>query len=558
MVANAAPVFECQDITVRYGAVTALSGVTTAFAAGQIHAVVGQNGAGKTTFARVLAGLLRPASGTLRINGRPLAGGDVRQARDAGVALVHQSFALPPSFTAAEAMQFGANGGAFFTRRKLHRRWQAHFDALDVQVQARERVRDLPIETQQGVEIARALVSDAKLLILDEPTAVLSPEGAEKLFTRIRGLKARGVTVILILHKIRELLAIADTVTVLRGGRLIDGPLPCAEIDAHCLAELIMGAGRAAHGEPASTAPIAPAVSDTARAAPVLTTNQSASLAVDGEVKRGHRSLEPKAHQTCGGEAPTVRSAFFTMRNVSTRDDRDGVALKQVNLDIHAGEIVGVAGVEGNGQATLVRALSALVETSEGRIVQADTDITRTPLAERRAMGLRIIPFERNVEGLSLTSALWENWSARTLLQQPLLSWLRPARVRAQCDAALKTWDVRYHDVAQAAGSLSGGNAQKVILAREMDDDARLIIAAQPTRGLDIGATSFVWEAMRRARARGCGLLLISSDLDEIFDIADRVVVMLSGRIVAEFRPPYDLAAVGAAMTSAAMTGAQS
>jgi len=166
---RATPVFECQDVTVRYGAVTALSDITTAFAAGQIHAVVGQNGAGKTTFARVLAGLLRPDAGSLRIHGRPLAGGDVRQARHAGVALVHQSFALPPSFTAAEAMQFGATSGTLFTRKQLQKRWQAHFDALDIPVRAHQRIRDLPIETQQGVEIARALVADAKLLILDEP-----------------------------------------------------------------------------------------------------------------------------------------------------------------------------------------------------------------------------------------------------------------------------------------------------------------------------------------------------------------------------------------------------
>jgi len=516
---RAAPAFECQDVTVRYGAVTALSDVTAAFAAGQIHAVVGQNGAGKTTFARVLAGLLRPDTGSLHIHGRRLAGGDVRQARQAGVALVHQSFALPPSFTAAEAMQFGAAGGAFFTRRALRKRWQAHFDALDIPVQAHQRIRDLPIETQQGVEIARALVSDAQLLILDEPTAVLSPEGAEKLFARIRSLKARGVTVILILHKIRELLAIADTVTVLRGGHLIDGPLPCAGIDAHHLSELIMGTERAANGGDASAMPL-PATA-TVPVAPAPDT--------------------PAARVT----------PVLAMRDVSTRDDREGVALENVNLDIRAGEIVGVAGVEGNGQTTLVRAIAALSETTQGRIVQGDTDVTRLPLAGRRALGLRIIPFERNVEGLSLTSSLWENWSARTLLQQPLLSWLRPQRVRAQCNTALKTWDVRYHNVTQPAGSLSGGNAQKVILSREMDDAARLIIAAQPTRGLDIGATSFVWDAMRQARARGCGLLLISSDLDEIFDIADRVVVMLSGRIVAGFTPPYDLATVGAAMTGA-------
>jgi general nucleoside transport system ATP-binding protein len=225
--------------------------------------------------------------------------------------------------------------------------------------------------------------------------------------------------------------------------------------------------------------------------------------------------------------------------------------MRDVSLRIAPGEIVGVAGVEGNGQRTLVRMVSELAEVRSGRILLSGEDVTRTPLSARRASGLRVIPFERNSEGLSLTSSLWVNWAARQLLLGSILRLINPARYRKECDASLKQWDVRYASTSQAAGSLSGGNAQKLILAREIDAEALLIIAAQPTRGLDVGATAFVWRSLREARARGCGVLFISSDLDELFDISDRLVVMLSGRITAEFRPPYRLADVGAAMTGA-------
>ncbi len=520
---NAEPnAIEVRDVSVEYGDVKALVDVSVGFAPRRIHAVVGQNGAGKTTFARVAAGIVQPVRGALAIGGREIPVGKVGAARAAGIEIVHQSFALPPSFTVAEAMEFGAEGGrGVFTRGELERRWTRHLESLGVTVSPRERIRDLPVETQQAVEIARALVTDAKVLILDEPTAVLSPSGVDKLFERLKVMQANGVTILLILHKIREVLSIAETVTVLRGGRLIEGPIETSATDPHHLASAIIGSSL----EETLSAPDVDA-------------------------------LVGAAEEDAAGAAPTAQAAIagapiLAMRGVSTRSDPEGPALEDITLHIGRGEIVGIAGVEGNGQRTLVRALSHLADLTAGDIVLDGTEVTRRPLSERRAAGLRIIPFERNTEGLSLSSPLWENWSARQLLLGGVLRLINPAQLRKACDAALKSWDVRFSTPNQPAGSLSGGNAQKVILAREIDDSATLIIAAQPTRGLDVGATAFVWKALREAKARGCGILLISSDLDELFDISDRVVVMLSGRISGEFAPPYHLGEVGAAMTGA-------
>jgi len=511
---------ECRDVTVHYGEVAALVGVSVTFSPRMIHAVVGQNGAGKTTFARVAAGLVKPVAGTLSIGGRAVPTGNVNLARGAGVELVHQSFALPPSFTVAEAMEFGATGkGGLYSRRTLEARWAKHLQALGVKVDLRDRIRDLPVEMQQGVEIARALVTEARVLILDEPTAVLSPSGILTLFERLKGLKASGVTIILILHKIREVLAIADTVTVLRGGRLVEGPIATTATDARRLAHSIVGSEEEKALSGADEAALVGAA-------------EPAAAPVDATPQR----VAPPILELCG---------------VSTRSDPEGPALDDVSLIIGCGEIVGIAGVEGNGQRTLVRALSDLADVQSGRIVLAGADVTTTPLRERRAKGLRVIPFERNSEGLSLSSALWENWSARKLLMTNSLRLISPARMRRQCEESLDAWDVLYATATQPAGSLSGGNAQKLILSREVDQEASLIIAAQPTRGLDVGATAFVWRSLREARARGCGVLLISSDLDELFDISDRLVVMLSGRIVGEFLPPYRLGDIGAAMTGA-------
>jgi len=520
MIVGSPAALRCTSISVRYGDFAALTEVSVAFAPKLIHAVVGQNGAGKTTFARVVAGIVKPVSGAIEIDEREVATGHVNRSRAVGVELVHQNFALPPSFTVAEAMEFGARQGRpIFTRRELEARWRRHLENLGVQTRLKDRIRDLPVESQQGVEIARALVADAKLLILDEPTAVLSPSGVEVLFQRLRGLKASGVTILLVLHKIREVLAVADTVTVLRGGRLIEGPVAANAVDARELSAAIIGA------------------------------EAEKTLTVRDEEALVGSDLPAEARQgvTANSKAPTILAAD----RVSTLPDPEGPALTEVSLGIAPGEIVGVAGVEGNGQRTLVRALAGLIAIQSGGIRLNDHDLAGLSTGERRAHGLRVIPFERNSEGLSLSSSLWENWSARQLLRGSPLRLISPARFRGECDRALKRWDVRYSTTLQPAGSLSGGNAQKLILAREVDDDAKLVIAAQPTRGLDVGATAFVWKSLRDATARGCGVLLISSDLDELFDISDRLVVMLSGRIAAEFRPPFRLSDVGAAMTGA-------
>jgi len=497
----------CDDVTVTYGETVALRDVSVAFDPGRIHAVVGQNGAGKTTFARVCAGIVRPTSGRLTIGEQPVPVGNVRASRACGVELVHQSFALPPSFTVAEALEFGSTRrtGPVFSRRALEARWRAHLEALDVPARLGDRIRDLPVETQQGVEIARALVGDAKLLILDEPTAVLAPLAIEQLFTRLRRLSASGVTVLVILHKIREVLAIAETVSVLRAGRLVEALLPRTGLDATSLAQAIVGSAE----------------------------TELTALA---------------AERTIVEEGRAIALAFA---GVSTRAVAGGPGLDDVSLAVACGEIVGIAGVEGNGQRTLVDALAARVPIASGSLQLAARDVTAASLLERRGHGLRIIPFERNIEGLSLASALWQNWSARLLVVGRLLRLINPPRLRAASRTVLERWGVRFGSVDQNAGTLSGGNAQKVVLAREIDDDATLIVAAQPTRGLDISAMAFVWRALRDARDRGCGVIVISSDLDELFDISDRVVVFVSGRIAGEFRPPYDVRVVGEAMTAA-------
>ena len=507
------PALTVANVHVRYGETVALSDVSISFDAGLIHAIVGQNGAGKTTFARMCAGIVTPVSGHLSVFGRPVSAGSVRASRCSGVELVHQSFALPPSFTIAEALEYGSTRrrGTVFTKRQLEARWRPHLESLAVRAPLGAVIRDLPVETQQAVEIARALAGDARVIILDEPTAVLSPKGIEVLFSRLRRLKTAGVTVLIILHKVREVLAIAETVTVLRSGNVVASMLPAPSLDLERLSAIIIG-------------------SSTDSGVPI---GKAKAISVQSE-REGW---------------PLV----LRLTRAKTRAADAGPNLDHVTLSVRQGEIVGVAGVEGNGQRQLVSAIAGLSALVSGEVHFGDHDVTREPLQKRRARGLRIIPFERNIEGLSLSSRLWENWAALSLITRPLLEKVDPTRLRSRSSASFFHWGVRFESVEQVAASLSGGNAQRVILAREVDEGASLIVAAQPTRGLDIEAIAFVWRALRVAQERGCGVLVISSDLDELFEVSDRIVVMLSGKVVGEFAPPFDVSKIGPAMTGASV-----
>lgn len=501
----------CRGVSVSFGPVRALREVSLELEAGRIHALVGQNGAGKTTLARALAGLQAPDAGNVWVAGREVPGGNVRAAAAAGLAMVHQHFSLPPSFTVAEALELTAarpGGKGVYRRSDLEKRWREYVADLDGSPALSARIRDLPLEVRQSLEIVRALASQARVLLLDEPTALLTPSAIDALFERLRGLRDDGVTVLVVLHKLREVEAVADTVTVLRDGRLVLGPAEMAEVDLGRLSDAIVGAAD----------------------------HKAEAVEMDEGVSRP------------GGDV-----VHLELENVSTPASATEIGLAEINLRVAAEEIVGVAGVEGNGQRSLVSAIAGLTGLTAGEIRFGGADAAADSPARRRQRGLRLVPFDRHTEGVSSSAPLWMNQSVRRLVarrraRHPLVS---VRNFREASRAALDRWRVRYQSVAQPAGSLSGGNIQRLILSRELADGAELLVAAQPTRGLDFAATAFVRESLSGLRDIGAGVLLVSSDLDELFELSDRLVVMLGGRITAEFHPPYDRRAVGDAMTGA-------
>ena len=477
------PVLELEGITKRFGNVTANEDVTFDLRAGEIHALVGENGAGKTTLMRILYGMYTRDGGTIRVNGETV---DFRKPADSighGIGMVHQHFMLVPSFTIAENLTLGAEPGrgGLYRRKAAEEAVRSPMERLGVQFDPSLKAGSLSVARQQQVEIMKVLYRGARIIILDEPTAVLTPQETEELFLLLRRLADGGDSIIFISHKLREVFAIADRITVLRQGSTISthqrSSTTPAEIVAHMTGREGVNLGR---------------VERKAEAGAVVL--RAIGLYSEG---RGHDA-----------------------------------ALSDVCFEVHAGEIVGIAGVEGNGQSTLAETLIGTAEASQGRVELRDLDITGHGVSSRRDLGLAYVPEDRHLEGVPINGTVIEGLAAgriRKLGRGKALGLAFPKVLRTWASEIITKYDIRTRDADAQCGTLSGGNQQKIVVARELEEKPGCILLCQPTRGVDLGAIESIYSQIADATARGCGVLLISADLDEIFRLADRVLVLEDG-----------------------------
>jgi simple sugar transport system ATP-binding protein len=456
------PALEARRVAKSFGALRALAGVDAIFQFGEIHAVLGENGAGKSTLMNVLAGFLRPDSGEVFLKGAPAPIGNPRALREKGVSLVHQHFMLVPEFSVLENLaldQMSSRLGAVPTAPVLQKA-EAQAVAVGWTFDFTARTGDLPVGIQQRIEILKALATDARILILDEPTAVLSPDETQDLFQVLRRLREQGRAIILIAHKLSEVFAIADRVTVLRRGE-VTGAAAIKDVDTAELSHWMVGD---------------------------LLTETVTTAAPGGDIR--------------------IRAESLTVKG-----DRGETAVQNAAFEIRAGEILGIAGVDGNGQLELAEAVAGVRPKAGGQI-------TIDGVAS-------YIPQDRRRDGLALDMAIWEN----LIDPRSLSPWLSPARETARADELRERFDIRAETVQDRPRQLSGGNQQKVVVARELSRAPQVIVAMNPTRGLDLNATRFVHSQLRAAAAGGAAILLISTDLDEIAALSHRRLNISRGRL---------------------------
>ncbi|MGZ9810184.1 ABC transporter ATP-binding protein [Pseudoroseicyclus sp. H15] len=482
-----APVLHLRGVTKRFGAMTAVDAVDLEVRAGEIHALLGENGAGKSTLMNCLFGLLQPDEGQILLEGQPIEVTSPRRAQALGIGMVHQHFKLVPSMTVAENVFLGNEpvAGPFLKRRAARDRVRELVETYGLRLDPDDVVGSLSVGAQQRVEILRALSSEVKILVLDEPTAVLTPAETERFFEVVRGFAARGLAVILISHHLKEVRAVADHVSVLRRGKKV-ADLGIDEVTNAELAALITGEERA--------------------------------IVSEVEMRRadGPRRLE--------------------VQGLHVVNQRGTEKVKGVDLDVAEGEIVGVLGLAGNGQTELVEAITGLRPVSGGRVVVDGTDVTNKGPGALRAAGIAHIPENRILRGMAGYWPVRDN-IAVGYLDTPEVGTrlLSRSRISALVEKLMRQFDVRASGQMQLARRLSGGNAQKMVLARELSREPDLVICAEPTRGLDIAAAEFVRNELVARRDAGSAVLLISSELEEVVQIADRLLVMSAGRIVARF-----------------------
>lgn len=490
-----APLLQLADITVRFGTVTALAEAGMTVRAGTVHALLGENGAGKSTLMRVAFGMLRPQAGTITWRGAPVALPSPAAALALGVGMVHQHFSLVPEMTVAENVALGGRGRFDPTAAAARVREVAARAGLTLDPTAR--VRDLPVGAQQRCEIVKALARDVSLLILDEPTAVLAPSEAAELLAWVRGFADRGGAVVLITHKLRDALAVANDVTVLRRG-VVQLQAARDEVTEDAVAAAMLGRAREG-GE------------------------GTGALGVRRQKARDEDRDEDRNEDRGDAAALTLDAVTYT--------DAAGVQrVANATLQLRGGEIVGVAAVEGSGQHELLRLMAGRLAPTTGQL--------------RRPAATGFIPEDRHRDAVLLDAPLTENVALRgAATRRGLMRW---DQVATDTAALMARHDVRAPGPDVPMRTLSGGNQQKLVLARELDGHPALLVAENPTRGLDFVATAAVHDALRAARANGVAVVLYSSDLDEVLALADRVVVMLGGRLQALDTTDRDL--VGRAM----------
>ncbi|WP_105035763.1 ABC transporter ATP-binding protein [Cryobacterium aureum] len=521
------PLAELVGITKSFGALRANDSIDLAVAPGEVHALLGENGAGKSTLTRILFGLSQPDSGEILIDGRLTRIASPADARAAGIGMVTQEFSLVGTMTVTENLMLAGVGLGRISRAAARSRVLEAAARLGVTIDADAVVETLSVGERQRVEIVKALFHNCRLLILDEPTAVLVPQDVEILFDSIRRLRADGLGVIFISHKLHEVVAIADRVSILRRGRIV-ASLPAAGLSPRRIAALMVGAEAIipdlAEPTEASSDPALDALSTSIG----LASSDLPDAATDAPARSS--GPVPAPAQTAPAQPapaqPALRMSKLTLAGPAR------ALLDEVSLTVRSGEIVGIAGVSGNGQTELVNVLCGVTATTSGTVHVGDADITERTVTERLAAGLgRLTEDRRGSVALSLSVA--QNLVLEDLNRFRRGPFLDRRRIRAHVADLIERFDIRA-DPNDPIRSLSGGNMQKVLLARAIDRKPRALVASQPTRGLDVGSCEYVYSQLRALKRAGTGVLLISEDLDELLGLADRIVVIFSGRLIGE------------------------
>jgi general nucleoside transport system ATP-binding protein len=521
-------VVEMRGIGKEFGSLRALHHVDLTLQRGRVHALIGENGAGKSTLMNVLTGTYRADAGHVAFAGDTTELRSPRDAAELGVGMVHQHFELIGAFTGLENIALAVQKDAVLRSRVAVRPLVADLMArYGLSVDLDRRVSDLEVGDQQKVELLRVLAQGTRVLLLDEPTTHLTPAEVDRLFSAVRGLASDGVAVVLISHKVREILAIADDITVLRKGERV-AMLTSDEATADSLVRLVMGVAAATAGDrTAAGAVVGVPVTD-----PLPTPD--VSTAVD--------------HAPTGDD-DGVRPPALSLAGVTTSAGRGEVALDIAALHVDAGEVVGVAAVAGNGQRDIVETIAGLRRPRTGSIMLAGRDVTRRSVASRIRHGLAVLPGDRMREGILPASPLYESFALGLHHFVPRRRWRRAA-ARAQAREAIEQFSVATGSEMTRTANLSGGNVQKVLLARALriagHADVELLVAMNPTNGLDVGAARFVYGRLDELRARGGAVLLLSEDLDELMERCDRIVVLDRGRVTGTLgRPDFDRRRIG-------------